>query len=74
MICIVTVRTYPAQIYISRCQQKELEHKGCMHCPSCGWRKGTSWDEVTSNSEEIKPIATSIVELHLVEGINEWLI
>jgi len=32
--------------------------------------KGMCQDEVTSNSEEIKPIALSIVELHLAEGIS----
>jgi len=30
-----------------------------------------SWDEVISNSEEIKPVASSIVELCLTEGISE---
>jgi len=32
--------------------------------------KGTSWDEVTLSSEEIKPIALSAVELRLAEGIS----
>ena len=32
--------------------------------------KGASRDEATSNSEEIKPVALSIVELHLAEGIS----
>jgi len=41
-------------------------------CSCCGWQKGMSWDEVTSSSEEIKPIARSIAELHvcLAEGIS----
>jgi len=29
-----------------------------------------SWDEATPNSEKIKPIALSIVELYLAEGIS----
>ena len=32
------------------------------------WQKGMSQDEATSNSEEIKPVALSIVELHLAAG------
>ena len=32
--------------------------------------KGTCWAEATSNSEKIKPIALTIIELHLSEGIN----
>ena len=28
------------------------------------------WDEATLNSEEIKPVATAIIELHLSEGIS----
>ena len=31
--------------------------------------KGTSWDEATLNSEEIKPIALAVIELRLSEGI-----
>jgi len=44
--------------------EKEMEHKGeqrygsgkpgYKRCSSCGWRKGTSPDEATLNSEEIK--------------------
>ena len=30
--------------------------------------KDTSWDEVTSNSEKIKPIALAVIELCLSEG------
>jgi len=44
-----------------------------MHCTSCDWQKGTSRDKATLNSEEIKPVATSIVELRLAEGISEWI-
>jgi len=30
-----------------------------------------SWDKATSSSEEIKPVALSIVELCLAEGISQ---
>jgi len=30
--------------------------------------KGTSWAEATMNSEKIKPVALTIVELHESEG------
>jgi len=33
--------------------------------------KGTSRDEVTSNSKKIKPIVLAIIELHLSEGIRQ---
>jgi len=36
-----------------------------------GMAKGTSQAEVTSNSEKIKPIALTIVELRESEGITE---
>jgi len=36
-----------------------------------GWQKGTSPDEVTLNSEEIKPVAIAIIELRLSEGISK---
>ena len=42
-----------------------------MHCTYCGMPKGTSWDEVTLNSEKIKPIALVIIELRLPEGIRQ---
>ena len=37
----------------------------------CGWQKGTSPDEATLNSEEIKPVAIAVVKLCLSEGIRE---
>ena len=58
------------------CQRKELEHKGGqrqvhdVYCMYCGWRKGASRDEVMPNSEEIKPVAISIVELCLAGEIS----
>jgi len=33
--------------------------------------KGTSWAEVMSNSEKIKPVALSVIELCLTEGISQ---
>ena len=42
-----------------------------MECTYCGMPKGTSRDEVTSNSENIKPIALAVIELHLPEGIRQ---
>ena len=40
----------------------------CWSC--CGWQKGTSLDELTLNSEEIKPVAVTFIELHLSEYIT----
>jgi len=42
-----------------------------VHCIYCRWRKGTSQDKATSNSGKIKPVALSIVELCLAEGISK---
>jgi len=36
--------------------------------------KSTSWDEVMSSNEEIKPVALSIVELCLAKGISQLVI
>jgi len=36
-----------------------------------GMAKGTSWAEVTLNSEKIKPVALAIVELRESEGIMQ---
>jgi len=33
--------------------------------------KGTSWTEVTSNSEKTKPVALAFVNLHLSEGTSQ---
>ena len=35
--------------------------------------KGTSWAEVMSNSEKIKPVALAIIELRLSKGISQLL-
>jgi len=37
----------------------------CYASSCCGWQKGTSRNKVVSSSEEIKPIALSIVELQV---------
>jgi len=42
-----------------------------MHCIYSGMAKGTSRAEATSNSEKIKPIALTIVELRESEGIRQ---
>jgi len=34
-------------------------------------QKGTFWDKVALNSEEIKPIALVVIELHLSEGVSQ---
>jgi len=47
-----------------------MENKGSLHWSCSGWQKGTSWDEATLNSEEIKPIALAVIKLHLPEGIS----
>ena len=46
-------------------------HDTCIvHTMNGKWQKDMSQDETTSNNEEIKPIALSIVELCFAEGIN----
>ena len=58
------------------CQQKELEQRRTKVAPSylpcgcCGWWVGMSCEEAMLSSEEIKPVAISIVELGLAEGIS----
>jgi len=42
-----------------------------MHCMYRGMGKGTSWTEVTLNSEKLNPVALAIVELHESEGIRQ---
>jgi len=43
----------------------------CKHCSSCSWWKGTSRDEATLISEEIKSLALAVFELCLSEGISK---
>ena len=42
----------------------------CIVC-TVVWPKGTSLDEVMSNSERIKPIALAIIELRFSESISQ---
>ena len=42
-----------------------------IHCMYCSMPKGTSWAEVTSNSEKIKFVALAVIESHLSEGISQ---
>ena len=35
--------------------------------------EGTYWAEAMSNSENIKPVALAVIELHLSEGIGQLL-
>jgi len=42
-----------------------------LHCMYGGMAKDTSWAEVTSNSEKIRPVALAIVELCKSEGIKQ---
>ena len=71
---IPTIVTYAAV-------EKEMEYKGeqswalvepwCKYWSCCGWWKGTSRDEATSNNAKLKPIALMIIELCLSEGISK---
>ena len=45
-----------------------------VHCMYCGMPTGTSQAEITSNSENIKPVALPVIELHLSEGISQSVI
>ena len=70
---IPQIITYPVR-------EKGMEHKGehrqalveprCKHWNCCSWQKGTSWDEATFNSKEIKPVAIAIIKLRLSKGIS----
>jgi len=42
---------------------KEDTAKSLKNATYCGVPKGTSQDEVTSNSEKIKPVALAVIEL-----------
>jgi len=48
-----------------------LVKPSCEYWSCCGWQKGTSLDEATVNSEEIKPVAIAIIELRLSKGISQ---
>ena len=51
-----------------RTRTQRQVHDACIVCIACGWH--TFWDEAISNSEMIKPVALSIVELCLARGIS----
>jgi len=43
-----------------------------MHCMYCSMPKGTSWAEVTSNSEKLSPYPyMAMIELRMSEGISQ---
>ena len=54
-------------------QINTLKKKRSMHSKYCAWyiNIGTCWTEITSSSENIKPIALAIIEFHLSEGISK---
>ena len=59
-------------------QQKALVEPWGKHWSCCcGWWKGTSPDEATLNSEEIKAVAIAVIKLLFSEGISkgasEWV-
>ena len=45
--------------------------KNALYILQCA--KGTSWVEAMLNSEKIKPIALTVIELRLSEGISQSL-
>ena len=46
----------------------------CVNCTYCGMPKGTSQAEVTFNSEKIKPVVLTVIELCLSEGVSQSII
>ena len=62
---------------IRSCEERMGAQRGlkvaswCKHCSCCGWWKGTSQDEATLISEEIKSVALAVLELCLSEGISK---
>ena len=52
------------------CEERMGDQRGtkgapwCKHFSSCGWQKGTSQDEVTLISEEIKSLALAVLNLY----------
>ena len=63
----------PQIVTLRSCEERMGDQSGtkvspwCKYYSSYGWWKGTSWDEVTLISEEIKSLA---LELCLSEGIS----
>ena len=56
---------------INGTQRRTKVSPWCVHFMYCGMPKGTSRDEATSNSENIKPEALAVIELRLSEGIRQ---
>ena len=59
-----------------RCQQdewstKEDIGKSMKNALYVLWCAGAKRDEVTSNSEKMKPVAIAVIKLHLFEGISQ---
>ena len=52
-------------------QRRTLVSPTRMHCMYCGMPKGTSWAAEMSNSKKIKPVAVTVIELRLSEGISQ---
>jgi len=52
-------------------QRKAKVSPWCTHRSYCGWRKGTSRAEATSNGEKNEPVALAIVEVRRSEGISQ---
>jgi len=66
---IVTYVEWRKESRTKKNKSKLLVEPWCEYWSCSGWRKGTSWDEATLNSEEIEPIALVAIELRLSEGI-----
>jgi len=67
----------PKIVTLRDCKERMGAQRGtkvapwCRHCSYCSWRKGTSQDEETLISKEIKSRALAILELYLFEGISK---
>ena len=65
---IIILHIWEERMGAQRCAKVAL---WCKHCSCFGWWKGTSRDDVTLISEEIKSVALAVFELCLSEGINK---
>ena len=48
-----------------------MEDKGKFMKHALQYVKGTCWAEVSSNSENIRPVTLSAIELHWSEGMHQ---
>ena len=77
MSCTEAIMCVPQIVTLRSCEEKMGDQRDtkvapwCKHCSSCGWWKGTSRDEMTLISEEIKSLALAVLELCLSEGISK---